>query len=224
VGELLPLFPLNTVLLPGMPLPLHIFEPRYRQLLADVASAHSLGSFGVVLLRSGSEAGGGGTVDIEDVGTVAEIVDVSTQPDGTSDLLAVGSRRFRVEKVLTDGTPYARAEVVQLAESDGDRPESSATVASALYTRLRELLDVLAGTESPARDLRLPHDVNLLSYHLAASLPIADAEKQALLCMDTAAARLRAQVRLLRRELRLVQSTRSVAITPSVLRIGASPN
>lgn len=219
----MPLFPLNTVLVPGMPLPLHIFEPRYRQLLADVGSGDSLGSFGVVLLRSGSEAGAG-PVDVEQVGTVAEIVDVTEQPDGTSDLLAVGSRRFRVQRMVTVGTPYLRAEVSQLPEADGDRPESSATVASALYTRLRELLDVLTGSDVPARDLRLPHDVNLLSYHLTASLPIADAEKQALLGMDTAAERLRAQVRLLRRELRLVQSTRSVAIAASVLQIGASPN
>jgi Lon protease-like protein len=221
VGDILPLFPLGHVLLPGMPLPLHVFEPRYRQLLVDVRDENSLGSFGVVALRSGSEVEPTSRADVADVGTVAEIIEVQAYPDGASDLLTVGSRRFRVGALLPDEAPYLRAEIEWLEELDGDLQDGHELLARRLGLEFGRLLGDLTGRE---RDDDLPQDANLLSYHLAAQLPLSAEDRLALLAEATAADRLRAEIRLLRRELRLIHSTRSVAIAQSVLRLVAHPN
>src|SRR5690349_8907358 len=101
MAEVIALFPLSSVLLPGMPLPLHIFEERYRRLLEDLAETPGGGRFGVVALRSGTETssahGQDDIPDVVDVGTLAEILEVQGNADGSSDVLSVGSRRFVVE-------------------------------------------------------------------------------------------------------------------------------
>lgn len=224
--EVIPLFPLSHVLLPGMPLPLHIFEERYRQLLRDIADAPTGPVFGVVALRAGTEAmtphvRNGTTPEVEAIGTLAEILEIETAADGSSDLLSVGSRRFRVRGLLPTGKPYLRAEVEYLDEPDG-------TLTRELETRSRELIDVydamllrLAGRGTGSE---LPTDANQLSYQLAARLPLPPEEKQALLNDDTTAERLQRLGRLLRREIALLQRTRSIAVSPAVLRLGAGSN
>jgi Lon protease-like protein len=216
VAEVIPLFPLSHVLLPGMPLPLHIFESRYRQLLHDVSGDGQLGAFGVVALRSGSEAGSSAPPDVVGVGTLAEILEVEPYDDGASDLLTVGSRRFRVRRLLLTGAPYTRAEIEWLPELDGDLHPAHSVVARRLCADLRTVLTELTGR--PRQD-ELPDDPNLLSYHLAGQLPLDAADRQALLAEPTAADRLRRLIGLLRREVSLVQSTRTIAIAPSVLRL-----
>jgi hypothetical protein len=226
VGEVIPLFPLNQVLLPGMPLPLHIFEPRYRQLLADVdRGARGAGAFGVVVLRSGTEAMTPGTrttdPDVESLGTVAEIVEVDSNPDGTCDLLSVGSRRFRVVRTITEGKPYVRAEVEFLAEPDGAlTPELSA--------RARDLMNVydsmLVRIAGRGTGPDLPQDANHLSYQVAARLPLQPDDRQELLTDETTAERLHRLARLLRREIALLQRTRSIAVSPAVLRMITGSN
>lgn len=225
VAEAIPLFPLSHVLLPGMPLPLHIFEQRYRDLLDDISETPGSTTFGVVALRTGTEAVTPGTAesgpDIEAIGTLAEVLQVEAQDDGTSDLLAVGSRRFRILQVITEGKPYLRAEVAYLDEPDGDlTPEQE--------TRARELIDVydamlvrLAGRGTGAE---LPDDSNQLSYHLAARLPLPAAERQDLLTDPSTAERLIRVARLLRREIALLQRTRSIAVSPAVLRLVTGAN
>ena len=100
------MFPLGTVLLPSLLLPLHVFEPRYRTLVDDCVAGD--GEFGVVLIERGSEVGGG---DVRtDVGTVARILEVERFDDGRFAVAAVGTRRIRVERWLDDD-PYPRAEV-----------------------------------------------------------------------------------------------------------------
>jgi len=222
VAEVIPLFPLSHVLLPGMPLPLHVFEPRYRQLLRDIASAADLGRFGVVVLHSGTEAGpSGGLPDVATVGTLAEIVEIEPGVDGTSDLLAVGSRRFRVDHLVAEGTPYLRGAVEWLAEADGDVGPAAVAVTRRLCRDVNELLEILTGQP---RDADLPHEANLLSYHVAGHLPLASQDRQALLAAPTAADRLTLAVPMLRRELRLLNHTRSVAVAPAVLRLPHSLN
>lgn len=213
----IPLFPLSHVLVPGMPLPLHIFEPRYRQLLDDVRGSTDLGRFGVVVLHRGSEVGEAGTTpDVADIGTLAEIVEIEPGSDGSSDLLAVGSRRFQIDTLLPAGAPYLRGEVRWLAEADGELRPTHVTVTRRLCADVRELLEALTGQR---RDPELPTDANQLSYYVAAQLPLDTADRQALLVAPTAADRLRLAVPLLRRELRLLQATSSVAVSPSVLRM-----
>ncbi len=100
------LFPLESVLLPGMPLGLHVFEPRYLQLLDDISAA--AGRFGVVMITRGSEVGGAD--QRADVGTVAELVARAQTADGRWMVEAVGTERFRVTRWLDDD-PYPRAEI-----------------------------------------------------------------------------------------------------------------
>ncbi|SHG63074.1 hypothetical protein SAMN05443575_2420 [Jatrophihabitans endophyticus] len=224
--EVIPLFPLSHVLLPGMPLPLHIFEQRYRELLRDIAEAPAGPVFGVVALRAGTEAltpvvATGDLPEVEPIGTTAEVLEVDTADDGTSDLLSVGSRRFRVLDLLPTGRPYLRARIEYLPEPDGE-------LTAAQETRARELIDVydamlvrLAGRGTGAE---LPRDANQLSYQLAARLPLPPAEKQALLTDGTTAERLVRVGRLLRREIALLQRTRSIAVSPAVLRLPVGSN
>ena len=108
------MFPLGTVLFPGMALPLHVFEPRYRA-MTGYCLEHD-GRMGVVLIARGSEVGGG---DIRhDVGTEARIVEAATLPDGRWVLVLVGERRIRVERWLPE-EPYPRADVETLEDPDG---------------------------------------------------------------------------------------------------------
>ena len=124
---ILAMFPLGTVLLPGMVLPLHVFEHRYRTLVSDCLAGEP--EFGVVLIERGHEVGGG---DVRrDVGTVARILGVSAVEDGRSALVTVGTRRIRVEQWLAD-EPYPRADVEEWPDVDdgGEAPAVDALVAS----------------------------------------------------------------------------------------------
>jgi Lon protease-like protein len=225
VAELIALFPLSHVLLPGMPLPLHVFEQRYRELLADLTGTPGGARFGVVALRSGSEVNQPHTSaeppDVAEIGTLAEILELEPRADGTSDLLSVGSRRFRIGSLVAEGKPYLRAEVSYLDEPDGE-------LDSSLEDLVRELMDVydsmlfrLAGR---ATGSELPDDANQLSYQIGARLPLPPHERQLLLNDATTAERLARLARLLRREIGLLQRTRSIAVSPAVLRIVVAAN
>jgi Lon protease-like protein len=225
VAEVIPLFPLSHVLLPGMPLPLHVFEQRYRDLLTDLDEAAGSPSFGVVALRSGTEtqatSGSPDVPEVEKIGTIAEIIEVETADDGTSDLLSVGSRRFRIESMLPGGKAYLRAEVTYLDEDDG-------ALTTEQETRARELIEVydamLVRLAGRATGAELPDDANQLSYQIAARLPLPPDERQDLLTDPTTAERLVRLARLLRREIALLQGTRSIAVSPAVLRIVTGTN
>jgi Lon protease-like protein len=220
VAEVIPVFPLSHVLLPGMPLPLHVFEQRYRELLDDISAAPGGPCFGVVALRSGAEARSQGTVDegpdVEEIGTLAEILELEPRDDGTSDLLSVGSRRFRIRRLLPEGKPYLRAEVEFLAENDGD-------LSAELAPRARELLElydaILIRLAGRATGSELPEDPNQISYQVAARLPLPPVERQELLIATTTAERLDRLAALLRREIALLRCTRSIAVSPAVLRV-----
>jgi len=113
----LPLFPLHTVLSPGLALPLHIFEERYRLLTKRCLDENA--PFGVVLIRKGREAGGG-VERISAVGTMAEIRQAMRYADGRYDLVVVGTTRFRVDRVQAGLEPYLVGEVTTLREPTGD--------------------------------------------------------------------------------------------------------
>jgi len=117
----IPLFPLHTVLFPGVALPLHIFEERYRLMVARCLEAEA--PFGVVLIRDGREVGGG-DISIAAVGTFAAIREAEQHPDGRYDLLAVGIGRFAIRSVDTDREPYLVATVEPLPERTEDAAEA----------------------------------------------------------------------------------------------------
>ena len=95
MGELLPLFPLHTVLFPGVVLPLHVFEPRYRRLVQDLTRLPAAADreFGVVAIKAGFEVGVGGVQRLQRVGCAALVTDVSANADGSYELVVVGRRR-----------------------------------------------------------------------------------------------------------------------------------
>src|SRR5512134_3975885 len=116
----IPLFPLHTVLCPGIVLPLHIFEERYRAM-----TRHCLDTgepFGVVLIRDGREVGSRGVATLAGVGAVAEIREAGRYPDGRYDLLAAATGRFVIESVDAQSEPYLVARVTMLEDDVGDGP------------------------------------------------------------------------------------------------------
>ena len=126
----IPLFPLHTVLAPGIALPLHIFEERYRVMVKRCLDTST--PFGVVLIRDGSEVappdGAERELAISGVGTFAEIREASSYLDGRWDLLTVGVGRFVVREVIPDAAPYLVAEVDALDDELGDEAEADALV------------------------------------------------------------------------------------------------
>ena len=203
----LALFPLHVVLFPGRLLPLHIFENRYRTMLADLLEGDR--RFGVVAIRAGAEVGG--DAEIHAVGTIARLDDVKALPDGRADVLARGERRFRVVRTLP-GRPYARAEVEPLED------EEPGADAGALADEVRAALaPYLTGLGAPPELLdRLPADPRQLAYVAASSLQTEIPQQQRLLELDSVEARLSATLRLLRREQRISEAFGTVgSLRPS---------
>jgi Lon protease-like protein len=183
----LPMFPLGTVLLPGGVLPLHVFEPRYRQLVIDcLADDSGDPEFGVTLIERGSEVGGGD--QRSDVGVIARMVEVQALPEGRYAIVAVGTRRFRVNAWLPDD-PYPLADIDEWRDLDADAPDLQDRVAVAT-ARLREVLDLAARLGEAPRDVKVSDDPLLASYHLAGLAPLGPADRYRLLCTASPAERL----------------------------------
>ncbi|CAN5827516.1 LON peptidase substrate-binding domain-containing protein [soil metagenome] len=191
VSQTLPLFPLHVVLFPGRPLPLHIFEPRYRDLLDASLAADR--RFGVVAIRYGRAEQG--RADVYSVGTVAEIVRVEGLDDGRSNIVTRGAERFRITELLRDG-PYLRAEVELLDE------ESSDARIAPFVTRLRAYLEAYLQDIGAGEPLagRLPANPAALAWLAACAAELQLSEQQQLLEIDSLAERLQATIRFLRRE------------------------
>jgi len=181
----LPMFPLGSVLVPGMALPLHVFEERYRQLVADCLAGE--GEFGVVLIERGSEVGGGDVRSM--VGTVARIIEAVTFPDGRWAIGAVGDRRVKIEGWLPD-EPYPRAEVTDWPDVGG--AEVSSDRMGAVLTRLRRSLAVHAELGDAVADatFELSDDPALACFQIVAVAPVGTSDQQRLLTVPTAASRL----------------------------------
>jgi uncharacterized protein len=185
----LPMFPLGTVLLPGGILPLHVFEPRYRQLVIDcLADDDGDPEFGVTMIERGWEVGGGDTRS--DVGVVARMVQIEALPDGRYAIVAVGTRRIRVLAWLPDD-PYPLADVDDWPDDDPDADGLPARV-DAIRDRLGEVLElaVRAGDLRAVPELTLGDDPLLASYHLAGLAPLGPADRYRLLCAASPAERL----------------------------------
>jgi hypothetical protein len=150
----LPLFPLNTVLCPGIALPLHIFEERYRELVRHCIDSSS--PFGIVLIREGREVGTG-AISFTGIGTVAEIRDAGRYEDGRYDLLVVGTRRFEIRRVLSGRRPYLMAEVDVLDEDVGDETTAHrlAMTATRRFVTYLELLQPRSGETADEIDVRV---------------------------------------------------------------------
>jgi Lon protease-like protein len=170
---LLPLFPLDVVLLPGTPLPLHIFEPRYKEMTAECLAGKK--PFGVVRAK---EEG------IAEIGCTAEVFKVVKQyPDGRMDILTRGGRRFEIMEVNHDRS-FLQAEVLYLQDDSDRAPRKEIDRAVELHGEIMTLAGATSEVSAPAE----PE----LSFHLAGSLPLDLDFKQTLLAMKSEAERLRA--------------------------------
>jgi uncharacterized protein len=182
----MPMFPLGTVLLPHMVLPLHIFEPRYRQMIPEVLAGDQ--EFGVTLIVRGHEVGGG--EERVGVGTVARVVRAEELEDGRWLVIALGTRRVRVVRWLPD-RPYPRAEVEDLPEAPTE-PED-ADLLEELEPQLRRslaLLSELGETGVPAT-VELAADVREASWQAAILMPFTPYDTQQVLETDRCGDRLR---------------------------------
>ncbi len=197
----LALFPLNVVLFPGMALPLHIFEERYKEMIGRCLRDNV--GFGVVLIREGQEVGEPAIPF--DVGTVARIASVERLPDGRMNLVTVGTRRFRCLEHVQE-RPYRIARVAWFEDEAPPAPEC-AELAAAVRAAVEEYLQaVYALAEQPRRPIEFPDDVAQLSFQVGAMLQqIAPSERQRLLEATATDARLRQELVYLRRETRLFQ-------------------
>jgi uncharacterized protein len=150
----LPLFPLHTVLCPGIALPLHIFEQRYRELVRHCIESES--PFGVVLIREGREVGAG-ALSFSSIGTLAEIRQAGRYADGRYDLLVVGTGRFAIVDVDLEARPYLLAEASVLDEALGDEDEAQrlANRATRRFVDYLELLRPRDGETAEEIDVRV---------------------------------------------------------------------
>jgi len=201
----LPLFPLSTVLFPGLLLPLHVFEERYRRLVSDhlVPADPQERRFGVVAIGEGTETGTDGVRSLHEVGCVARVRELEHHDDGTSDLVTVGAERFRVHEVDESG-PYLTAAVEMLDEPDGDEAAVLASATGSLFARYRTTLLSAQGRSSPTAP-ELPDDPVTLSYLVAAATVLFVGEKQQLLEAPDAASRLRLELEVLRQEVAVLR-------------------
>lgn len=187
------MFPLGSVLLPGGVLPLHVFEPRYRQLVVDCLAAPDEPEFGVTLIERGWEVGGGD--QRADVGVVARIARVDALEGGRYSVVAIGTRRIRVNAWLPDD-PYPLADVDDWPDRDPDAPDLPDRVTDGV-DRVRGLLELAAQVGELSGDvddvdLTVSDDALLASYHLAALAPLGPADRYRLLCAPSPSERLEA--------------------------------
>ena len=184
----MPMFPLGSPLLLGAVLPLHVFEPRYRQMVRDIlADDVDPPEFGVVMIERGREVGGGDERAM--IGTTARIVDIEVAPDGRYALAAVGTDRLRVIAWLPDD-PYPLADVDRWPDDDSGAVVTTDTI-EALHTRVREI-NVLVrelGEMSPPPDTEISDDPRLALFHLAALSPLGAADRQRILAAPGSAER-----------------------------------
>ena len=237
MGTILPVFPLNTVLFPGLVLPLHVFEERYRTLVRELVASTTDGphEFGVVTLRRGLEAqitADGEAEQIEDatpatapqlydVGCTAELRQVTELPDGRFDIVTVGRRRFRVLSVEAGAAPYLTAEVEWLRDEESSG-EAAELLAARVLSAFRTYLDLLR-PDSETFD-QVPDDATVLSHLIAATTQLTTDERQLLLAAPDTATRLRTELKLLNREAGLLSRVRAVPVPLSDLARPASPN
>ena len=211
MSETLPLFPLGTVLYPGLLLPLNIFEERYRELVRDLLDGPEPRRFGVIAIRKGRETGVDGISALYQVGCVATVREVAEQDDGRYHLVTVGTQRFRLAS-LDKSRPYLQGEVDLLEEEVGDEAAAGLAV-HAVQQGFHGYVEALASRESVEVTVpELPDEPLLLSYLVAASMILDLSVRQDLLAEPDAERRLGAERALLARETTML---RSLTATPA---------
>jgi len=192
VSSLLPIFPLDLVLLPGTPLPLHIFESRYKEMIAECLERNQV--FGVVRAKEGG---------IADVGCTAEIVTVTKKyDDGRMDIVTQGRDRFEVVQVSQERS-FLQAEVLYLRDESGAAAAERIQQAMSLHSEIMTLVGAVPENASGIEPRQL-------SFRLAGALPLDLDFKQAMLAMKSEAERLEAVISLFETILPAMRRTMNV--------------
>jgi Lon protease-like protein len=183
----LPLFPLPVVLFPGVPLPLHIFEPRYRQLLTDIRVANNL--FGLAYFDPTSaetEVPPAGHI-----GCVAEVTETQTFPDGRSNILTLGVIRYRIDSYVERGDPYLVARVSYFEDEEEDEAllTSVAKEVAETFTRIAQAVRTINDERAILPDIS-DTEPQRLSFLVAAAMEIDADVKQELLELRSTSERL----------------------------------
>lgn len=193
----LPLFPLNTVLFPRMALPLHIFEPRYQEMMTRCIRERI--GFGVLLITDGAEIGE--KAETVTVGTVARIVSVDELDDGRMNMLTMGMVRFRLLKTH-DNRPYLSGDIESWEDEMGDLrvlDKLTKQAHKAYINYVAELAELMDEHDRPGQ-IVAPLDPQVLSYTIAANLQIPNQDKQRLLELETVEERIARELELLESE------------------------
>lgn len=184
--RLLPLFPLGMVLYPGTTVPLHLFEPRYRQLLKDVREDD--GRFGIICAIPGVDER---ALPAGRVGCIAEVRDVEMLDDGRANILVDGRERFMLDRFVADAAPYHVAEVTTFDDDTGDSPVAVAVASDDVVSNFRRVVravHTLNDDDDPPPSL--PDDPAQIAFAIAGMVDFDLAQRQALLESRSPMARL----------------------------------
>lgn len=213
VDAILPLFPLNTVLVPGLVLPLHIFEPRYRMLVQEllVIEDEDAREFGIVAVKDGHSVEREGIDALHRIGTATILRQADRTLDGRYDIVTTGSRRFFIES-LDSSAQLLRAQVTwveDIAEPHTAELETLTNRAVADFVSYRSALSGQLD-ETVAAVSELPEDPGVVSFLLTAAVVLPTAERQQLLSAMSAHERLTLARSFLKRETALIESLHSI--------------
>jgi Lon protease-like protein len=184
----LPIFPLPVVLFPGVPLPLHIFEARYRQMMDDIRVSNNL--FGLAYFDSTTSEGG--VPPAGHIGCVAEITETQTFPDGRSNILTIGIVRYRIESYVDRGEPYLVANVSYFEDDEEDQSilADSAGEVAETFSRIAQAVRTINDERTNLPDISNT-EPQRLSFLVAAAIEIEADVKQELLELRSTSERLR---------------------------------
>jgi len=215
------MFPLNTVVFPGMTVPLHVFEDRYRMLVNHLLTVEDPAArvFGTVAIREGYEVGDHGAQSVYRVGCILQLTEVERRDDGTFDIVAVARERLMLEE-MQRGVDFPQGVVALVPEPEVDVPAEVLDRARATFTAFRVAMTELQGDPFSGT---LPRDPDYLAWTLSALTPLPMAERQSLLEASDATERLLLVTRLLTAELRAINVIPSLPAT-QVARTAWSPN
>ncbi len=211
-GEIIynvPIFPLNTVLFPNMPLPLHIFEQRYRAMVEDLR--HGDNRFCVALIREGQEVGG--YAEPFDVACLAELVHVQLLQDGRYFVVAVGIERVRIVSTNSSEKPYLTGSLEMWPDKTDEVAPAIMDRASKLFLQYMNYITKMSGQSD--EHIEVPNEPDLLSYVLASSLQIDPEARQHLLELPGSEERLSAELGMLQTELPILRAFMSSPQPPN---------
>ena len=184
----LPLFPLSVVLFPGVPLPLHIFEPRYRKMLEDIRAGNSL--FGLSYFDPSTSEHD--VPQLGSVGCVAKVTDAQAFADGRSNILTVGVIRYRIESYVERGDPYlvVRVNFFEDEEEDTQAVQHSSQEVAEIFTRIARAVRTINDERAHLPNIA-DTDPQKLSFLVAAAMEVDSEVKQELLELRSTSERLR---------------------------------